>query len=1061
MADYETASEGSHCVRRDVFGHCIYTHNNFAKGNSRLNGMPVKENKNFAPGSGDPLLPVGKVEEDPPDDFRFEGQIKEVVNHRLTDFELEAQHIMAATGLNQEQGDTPEGRARGRRVAQDFLDRKVPGKYRVHEDSDANFLLLEHVRPEVPANPLDGNAVAPTARAAPPADRTPAPSPTDRAPRSGTQSAADLGIDTSNYPETNPLFPSYGRRVEEESKEPVAERESKLPETFRRGGSRRGGSSTSQGYGLRRRVMFDATAERNARIAEDMVPANRVGGDDDSNEPRLDTLNRNALQQAREAGAQLRLEARGWETLTAQQAGRRAARMAARRTATAEARQDANARGRAIQRQRQQRRRAPTDNELLQQYDANMQRPQPAPAPEAAPAPEPAPAAQPDIAPVDPAAQPQHRPENTAGDPEPAPAVPVGPEVQEVPAVEPRTMYTVGLPGSRVNASKGSLFDWLGNLAGLAGDVLKTTPIGRKLFSRGQQINDDAVAHVVNKIRDLQERGIITPEQYHSMVGNSRAGSLMHFIARDLGTDFQGMYKAFNAPPLAGMDEAGAEAVANGASFENLRGIGDIASSLRATFAHYLTGGLLGKPVSLQGINTRTFQQSGNVFQRHMTGGPTTKLLSALLLNGAQLQQMEAIHDHRRANEDADFEGDEGVRSEYLSAEQRESMRGGPAEREAAIERQRNLVADSDRAITDVRNRIHEYNETPLGKFTNAVNDRNINIPAGIGGAAVGFGVGLGLSDLEKGLGIGKNSYYAVPAANAVAVDALLRGAGSRLSGGGWGAAISAPGALSAASGAVIGSLFMKLVEPKDGFQSKGGEFGAYLGSGAVGGVGGYGVLAGATKVGQIGKAWYAGGAGGTAAAEGGGGGAAAGVAGGTGIEMGPMGAAAAGGTAGEGTGAAAALGADAAGGIGAGGAATGTAAAEGGGLAGGVAAGGAAGEDAAGLAAAVEAGGTAGGEVGSAFGPLGALGAAGIGTFFAGIAYLMGKSQIGKDVAANVKRHTDIVKNKALEKANAAKRALTGKEFGNLSGSDIQNFSQSAINAISGGTFDPAAFLG
>ena len=45
MADYETISEGSHCVRHDMFGQCIYTHNNFSKGNSRLYGMPEKEEK--------------------------------------------------------------------------------------------------------------------------------------------------------------------------------------------------------------------------------------------------------------------------------------------------------------------------------------------------------------------------------------------------------------------------------------------------------------------------------------------------------------------------------------------------------------------------------------------------------------------------------------------------------------------------------------------------------------------------------------------------------------------------------------------------------------------------------------------------------------------------------------------------------------------------------------------------------------------------------------------------------------------------------------------------------
>jgi len=157
MADYETVSEGSHCVRRDVFGQCIYTHNNFSKGNRRLYGMPQKEvkgvsgNKPPPPdiGPDEPLIPLGDAKDDEFDELSYEGPYKEVVTGRLTQAGQDSLHMMLAASINQSHGDTPSGRARGRWAAQQYLNSKMPGReVTVGPNSMEDFLHIIHMHPD-------------------------------------------------------------------------------------------------------------------------------------------------------------------------------------------------------------------------------------------------------------------------------------------------------------------------------------------------------------------------------------------------------------------------------------------------------------------------------------------------------------------------------------------------------------------------------------------------------------------------------------------------------------------------------------------------------------------------------------------------------------------------------------------------------------------------------------------------------------------------------------------------------------------------------------------------
>ena len=982
MADYETVSEGSHCVRRDMFGQCIYTHNNFSKGNSRLYGMPEKEEKRqgqggskpFAPkpGPDKPLIPLNKVEKDGPDRFTYEGQIKERLTGTLSEYESDATHIMVATGMNQAQGDTPLGRARGRHVAQRYLDENTePGKYIVDERSEPDFLLVRHgdpPQPDAPAEERGRNAVIEEEDEVPEAETTAAEAPDFRP--GGIMDRAMAYVRGGPDPTANfENAPWVRTRAQQRAYEAATELRPLAAPAVNEG-------NVAGGFGLRRGLPGLAAGTSDIpEILEHRVRGMPGAIDDTADAEPMGFYERQAFDNTMRQADVVVTEREG--------VGGDSNTGTTRTGPTGRRRPD----GPEVDRDE-----APRDTE-------------------------------------------------------PRPAADVGRElapVAEAPA-EPLPRYTVGIPGSRTDVSRGAFWDWLGNTAALLGDFLKQTPAGKLLYNRGHAENEARINGIVDKINSLD----IAPEQFHGMVGNSRGGSLSVLAASRLGPNFGGRVLARNAPPFSGQDEAGASL---GDRLLNVRSMGDIATGIRGSLVHYLFGGALGKPPALTGGPTKTIASRGNALDRHMVGGPLDDVAKEAYLAGGQLAQMHNVRNHMAANPDGNIED---VETNLLDERQMAAMRGSAEIRNAEIARQQTVKDAADAGRGAAAERLRMYNEEPTRtqSFTKGFNSLNVNVPLAVGGLAAGFGAGIALDDLEDTLGIGKNAYYSRPAANAVATNALLEGIGSKFSGETFLSGLTGAGAVAAAGSALIGSGVSKLFTPKDGFTTTFGTGANMVGSGAVGGAFFHPLLKGSqyvynAAVGSGGTAVEGGGAAAGGAAAEGGGAATAGTGGA--IELAPMGpgGAATAGTAGEGGAAALAEGGGEA--LVEGG---GAALAEGGGAA--LAEGGGAA-----LAGAV----ATGGEAGAWAGPLGMLGGAAIGALFGGIGFLMNHSKEAQVAADNLERQKDKVKDEAIRKANEAKdklRAHIGRVFGNLSAMDSQNLSQSALNTISAGVADPASFLG
>ena len=1021
MADYETISEGSHCVRHDMFGQCIYTHNNFSKGNSRLYGMPEKEEKIRGGGESPPkpkpkpdtpLTPLKKVEGDGPPKFSYQGSIKERVTGTLTQQEIEMTHIMRATGMNQSYGDSPLGRARGQYVAQQYLNEVQPGpagsggKFTVDERSTKDVLL---VRRNFPSRDTPRGTNARALPGSPGRTGSGRSSPDAvESKTGGTAKSAAEGL------------LSKVRGAVDKAANLLGDRVGGLP----------GGDMARKGIGAGKAKLLEALDKKAASAVD-------AAGKFDSAVDTAKKLIGVGKQKRSERGS---AADSGRSTRARQNESRKAGKIKARRKeleTNLESAGDTHANAVRLEREHGTTYTERTglgtgaqprpgdrvyDKKQWTQRSTKLQN-----------------NADDKFGKLNKARKALEKFNNENPKPEPAAEAPKGapkgtPEPE--PAGVPEPQYLMGLPGSRTNMSEGTAWDWLGNAAYLIGEPLQSSGIGKLMYKAGSKFNEEQLNTIVDTIAGWG----IPANQLEGLGGNSRAGANAIFAANRLGPDrFGGKVFSRNSPPMSGQDEAGASL---GDRLHSIRTDGDWANSMRASLLHYIAMGGLGPPPGLvqKGGTTKTIPGEGDPLHRHMVGGPLDKVAFEAYMAGGQFAQMQHIHDRLEINPNDDLQG---ARTNLLDDRQKTLMRGSREDRLAAISHQEGVKNAAETGRTRAAAELRRYNTKPtrMERFGKGVAALNFNLPLAIGGGVVALGAGIGLDELEDSLHIGLNSYYARPAANAAVVNVGLEGLGSWHSGGKFFEGVTGTGAFAAVGSALIGAGVGKLWTPKDGFTTRGGAHANMLGQGAVGGAAFAPLAKGANYIWQKGTTALSGGGagegGGTAAAIGGD--AAAVVpAATTGVGGAGSGVAA---VTGEGGGAAATAG--------------GVAAVEGGG-AGAAATAGSALADLPGAATAAAAA-EEGGALGAWAGPLGILGGAAIGLAFSQIGWLMEKSKIGKAVDDNATRLKDKIKDEALKKANA----LRLKGFGRLSGMDFQNLSQSALNVESGGTADPAAFLG
>lgn len=156
MTDSYNAAIGTHCVRTDVFGRCIYTHNNFSQSRGLYHGTTTTSRRRL---DRYPLKPV-PARVDSPRKIAFNaiefGPLKEKVTGSLTAEMKESQHLLVAADIyqgNQNIG-TRDLSDRGRLyAAQAYLDRQLPGRFNVTDNgfSKNNYLVAERLpQPDMP-----------------------------------------------------------------------------------------------------------------------------------------------------------------------------------------------------------------------------------------------------------------------------------------------------------------------------------------------------------------------------------------------------------------------------------------------------------------------------------------------------------------------------------------------------------------------------------------------------------------------------------------------------------------------------------------------------------------------------------------------------------------------------------------------------------------------------------------------------------------------------------------------------------------------------------------------
>ena len=828
MGDYETSAAGSHCVKRDVFGHCIYSHNTFAKGNSRLGGMPDNAMAR-GPISPDPALgPI--VPEDERDEFSYEGQVREVVSKTLTPDEQDSLHMSAAAGMHQsllERDNTSASKARAHKVIQEYLDRNLNKPHVFDDRSNANNALFREDLTRITHKNRRGNA-RPTDPIIPTGTRSRAPSEHSTYSTASEYSAGARSRTSSEYSAGARSRASSGATETKANDVAAPDRAQGAPTTLKQNARNikaRQAARRDNAYEVGRAKSRVELAEASVRDLQDVYDTHmlkkpvagkrtrgaiRSGVLPDSQSTPANELYFHSLEADR---LQRFLNTRAVEL----QDARDAHGIAIAKAQSAETPKGAP-------------KGAPSVPDRGSPYRRRLSRlASTGPSDSDGPA----------------------RPRSSALTSDDPRALDIG---------RPRSKYKIFGPGSRTDARSnlsGFFKDWGGNFSLMAGDALKhfvgqDNPVAKALLNFGQTANKERVkSHVdfVNDITNVETHGdrALRPEDITQVGGNSRAGPMIARAFNELGPEYASTETLSINSPYMGQDEIDA---ARGSKHTNLRAITDPASSGRLLNVTAIPG--LGP---LRGPNTSTFRgnEGGMRIAHSATGtantwdiyGTAVKAANALILNGAQLRQMNDVHKKLEAvdNSLTPDEAVENTNTNLLDEDQIRAMRGDRDGRTKAIADATAVYTASNAAHDKSFQRIKAYQsgenlgvKDTLGKFWNK---QNVNTVASAAGIGAGFLGGLGLDWAEDKLHIGLHSQYIKPGANAFAVNAVLEGAGAKFSSSSRSflSGLTLEGGAGAIGGALLGNAVTQAMMPKDGWHSEGQAAVGDITGGAAGGL--------------------------------------------------------------------------------------------------------------------------------------------------------------------------------------------------------------------------------